>query len=151
MHTASSLHPLRITMSTDRIRTTITITPEAHEVFSRMAETAGLSLGRCIGDWLTDTLDGAQFVSLKMAEARKAPSVVMREMHAMALGLVDETNRTMAEMREKPAGRPSEVGGVPPTRPAGRPTRVSPPSSNTGGKVPRGNPKGGQSVPGGRR
>lgn len=105
----------------DRIRLTISVSPEVHEVFSRMAEAGGMSLGRCMGDWLADTLDGAQFVAQKMEEARKAPRVVMREMQSMARGLMDEVDGAAQAQRAAPS---------------------SPPSSNTGGKVPRGNPKG---------
>lgn len=109
------------TPTPDRIRLTITVTPEVHEVFSRMAEAGGTSLGRCMGDWLADTLDGAQFVAKKMQEARKAPRQVMREMQAMARGLGEAVNEVTEDVRA-----------------------ASPPSSNTGGKVPRGNPsKGG--------
>jgi hypothetical protein len=69
-----------------------------------MSSASGVSLGKCMGDWLNDTMDGAQFVALKMEEARQAPRVVMRRMHSM--------------------------GGV---MGAGA---GSPPSSNTGGKLP---------------
>lgn len=120
-------------MSTDRIRLTITVTPEVHEVFSRMAVAQGVSLGRAMGDWLADTSEGAQFVAHKMEEARKAPRVVMREMHAFAKGLVDEVESTIEEMR-RPAGRPDARSA------AARPVagQHSAPSSNTGLKSPRG-------------
>lgn len=39
-----------------------------------------------MGDWLADTAEGAQFVAMKMEEARKAPKTVMREFQAMARG-----------------------------------------------------------------
>jgi len=65
---------------TDRIRLTISVLPEVHEVFVSMADAAGISLGKCMGDWLADTAEGAQFVAMKMQEARKAPKTVMREL-----------------------------------------------------------------------
>jgi hypothetical protein len=102
----------------ERIRLTISVTPEVHEIFTRMAEAAGMSLGRCMGEWLADTADGAQFVAQKMGEARKAPKTVMREMRSMALGVVDAVDSASAGLRS-----------------------ASPPSSNTGGKVPQVNPK----------
>ena len=97
-------------------------------MFTRMAETGSMSLGMCIGEWLTDTIDGAQFVAQKMAEARKAPRVVMREMQAFARGVVDEVDGLAAEVRRAPSGPAAQrqgptVGGAP-----------SPPPSNTGGK-----------------
>lgn len=135
-------------MSADRIRLTISVTPESHEVFTRMAEAAGISLGKCMGDWLHDTIDGAQFVALQMEKARKAPKVVMREMQALAQGLVAEVNEHAETMRKSGPAAAAEVRGR-----GGRAARPStygeflglPPSSNTGGKVPRKNPKAGRS------
>lgn len=115
----------------DRIRLTITVTPEVHEVFSRMAEAGGMSLGKCMGEWLADTIDGAQFVAQKMQDARKAPRVVMREMQAFARGMVSEVDSMAADVR-----RTGAQGAAAP-----RSSHPSPPSSNTGGKVPRANPQ----------
>lgn len=116
----------------ERIRLTISVTPEVHEIFSRMAEASGLSLGRCMGEWLADTAEGAQFVAQKMEEARKAPQVVMREMHAAAKGMLGQ----IEQLRMGSSGAAQAKRAAPP---------LSPPSSNTGGKVPRGNPKKGAS------
>jgi hypothetical protein len=121
-------------MAADRIRLTIAVTPEVHAVFSRMAETAGISLGKCMGEWLGDTLEGAEFVARKMEDARKAPRLVMREMQALSRGLVDEVDATAELLR---AAGPAS--GARRQQPAG----VSPPSSNTGGKGP-GKGKGGR-------
>lgn len=114
-------------MSSERIRLTISVTPEVHEVFTRMAESAGLSLGRCMGDWLEDTMEGAQFVAAKMAEARQAPKTVMREMQAAASGLLAEVRSTTESMRAAGWRPGSGSAAAPPI----------PPSSNTGGKSPR--------------
>lgn len=121
-------------MAEERIRLTISVTPEVHEVFSRMAEAGGMSLGKCMGEWLTDTIEGAQFVAQKMQEARKAPKVVMREMQAFARGFVSEVDTVAAGLR---SGQP-RTGG---SKAAAGQSRPSPPSSNTGGKVPRENPR----------
>lgn len=121
-------------MAADRIRLTITVSPEAHAVFSRMAQAAGVSLGRAMGDWLNDTAEGAEFVAQKMEEARKAPMTVMREFRSMAVGMVDAVDVTMDEMR---AGGPAGRRAAEPL-PGGRATRhsLAAPSSNTGLKVP---------------
>lgn len=115
----------------DRIRLTITVTPEVHEVFSRMADTAGMSLGKCMGEWLGDTIEGAQFVADKMEQARKAPRLVMREMQAFSRGLVQEVDQVADHLRRErtapDATRQAQAG----------PDAPFPPSSNTGGKVPR--------------
>jgi len=131
MHIAATTYP----PMSERIRLTITVTPEVRDVFARMAETAGMSLGKCMGEWLTDTSEGAQFVAQKMEDARKAPRVVMREMQAFSKGLVTEVDQLADEIRR---GGPAVDAK---RQPQARPGRVSPPSSNTGGKVPRGGAK----------
>jgi hypothetical protein len=89
-HWCNHLPPLPA--MSDRIRLTISVEPEVHAIFSKMAEASGMSLGKCMGDWLADTAEGAQFVAMKMEEARKAPKTVMREFQAMARGLVEEVD-----------------------------------------------------------
>ena len=125
----------------DRIRLTISVTPEVHAVFSRMSEAGGMSLGKCMGEWLADTIDGAQFVAQKMEDARKAPRTVMREMQAFSRGLVAEVDQIAADVRLARGG-----AGRSPARPGtgAASGAASPPSSNTGGKVPRTNPKKGR-------
>ena len=108
----------------DRIRLTISVTPEVHAVFSRMAETAGISLGKYMGDWLADTAEGAQFVTHKMEEAKKAPRLVMREMQALARGLDEEVDETAEELRRAALTGARER--------AGRAAQNKAPSSNTG-------------------
>jgi predicted translin family RNA/ssDNA-binding protein len=110
--------------SSQNIRLTITVTPEVHEAFQRFAKAAGMSLGRAMGEWLGDTVEAAEFTATKMEQARAAPKVVMREMHAYALGLADETGQLMNTLREK--GRAERSGAA----------RASiPPSGNTGGNL----------------
>ena len=65
---------------TDRIRTTISIDPDIHAIFVRMAEASGTSVSRCMGNWLADTADGAQFVANRMQELRKSPKAAMHEL-----------------------------------------------------------------------
>lgn len=114
---------------TDRIRTTISITPEAYEVFKRMADASNSSVSRCMGDWLADTSEAAQMVMLKMEEAKKAPMKVMREMRALVAGLGASVIEAEEEVRQKRA----DSDRRPPRPVAGAPL---PPSSNTGGKSP---------------
>lgn len=113
----------------ERIRTTISITPEAYEVFKRMAAASNSSVSRCMGDWLNDTADAAQMVMLKMEEAKKAPMKVMREMRSLVAGLgasVLEGEEEVRQLRADSARRaPRAAAGDP-----------APPSSNTGGKSP---------------
>lgn len=124
-----------------RIRLTISVSPEVHETYARMARAGSISIGRCMGDWLADTLDAAQHMANLMEKARAAPKAAMQEMHAYALGLADETGALLAKVRAKGAGRDAAPGAQPGA--AGRPAEV-PPSGNTGGKVPSGQRKGRQ-------
>ncbi len=132
--------PLPLPMS-QRIRLTITVLPEVHAIFQRMSEASGVSLGKCMGDWLADTAEGAQFVAMKVEEARTAPKTVLREFQAMASGLHSEIGSHIGAMGAggaRSAGGPassatvSEVLG----RIQGKAKAKLPPSSNTGGKSP---------------
>ena len=89
-----------------------------------------------MGDWLGDTLDAAEFMALNMEKARSAPRLVAQELHAYSLGLADEMGQVLKNIREKGSegrGQAAPADGL-------RRLTPSPPSSNTGGKVPRVNP-----------
>ncbi len=115
----------------DRVRLTVSVPSEALDVFRSMADAAGISVGRCIGDWLADTADGAQLVAAKMQEAKRAPRRVMQEVRAMLRGAHGEAGDVLEALRRK--GRSDRAGDA-----AGAPARsAAPPSSNTGGKSPK--------------
>ena len=82
-----------------QIRLTISVTPETHAVYSRMAEASGMSLGRCMGEWLADTAEGAEFVIDKLERARRAPREVIKEMRQGMLGLIDESDQLLSDLR----------------------------------------------------
>jgi hypothetical protein len=132
-----SLPPYRV-HSLERIRLTISVSPETHATFQRLAAAGSMSISRAMGDWLADTGDAAEFMAETMEKARAAPKIVMRELHSYALGLVDETGSVLQRMR---ATGPTAGGARSAPRPAGR--SASPPPSNTGGKGSPG--KGGKS------
>jgi hypothetical protein len=121
-----------------RVRTTINVDREVYEIFVGMAASGNMSVGKCIGEWLADTAEGAQFVASKMVEARKAPMVVMREMQAMASGLQDNVADTIRGIQDRSKGSPPQRqrGGAAGGRSRGAGGGVAP-SGNTGLKVPR--------------
>ena len=119
---------------TERIRTTISLTPEAYEVFKRMAEAANMSVSRAMGDWLTDTADAAMMITAKMEEAKSAPVRVMRELQAMVAGMKTEVEDITEVVRER---RRQERGVQHAQRGAAADPGAVPPSSNTGGKSPK--------------
>ena len=119
------------------IRLTITVTPEVHAAFSKLAEASGMSLGRAMGEWLEDTLDAVQYTAEMVEKARSAPKMVMREVHAYALGLADETGALMAKLRTEGARAPKAVGSPP----APLSAALSPRSVIRGGKSKKGEGK----------
>lgn len=136
--------------TTEPVRLTITVTPEVHAAFRRLADASGMSMGKAMGEWLGDTLEAVEFMTEKMEQARAAPRLVMQEMHAYALGLADETKQVLANVKERErAGRASaaraRTGG--PHAPAA-PTAPTPPRPVIrGGKSHQGKvgPRGGKS------
>ena len=126
---------------TERIRTTISLTPEALEVFKRMADAGNMSVSRCMGDWLSDTAEAAEMITLKMEEAKKAPMRVMKEMRALVAGLADSVDEATDDARK--ALREGRAGGAaaPPSGPNEARSSAEPPSSNTGVLVPPDMPK----------
>lgn len=86
-------------LAPDRCRVAITMDCEVLEVFKKMAARASISVGRCIGDWCGDTVDGAEFVAAKMLEAKSCPRLVMKEMESLASGLLAETQLVNKKMR----------------------------------------------------
>lgn len=125
------------------IRLTITVEPHVHQVFQRLAKASGMSLGKAMGEWLGDTIEAVEFTASKVEEARLAPAAVMREMHAYALGMAEETGKLMDDLRQKGGDQraaKSVKSMADAARAVGasqaplRPGSISPPSSNTGGK-----------------
>jgi hypothetical protein len=119
-----------LTMS-ERVRLTISVTPEVHAAFTRLSAASGMSLGRAMGEWLEDTLEAASYTADMVEKARAAPKQVMREVHAYALGLADETGAVLQRVRasKTPAANARSAfrsGGA----------DASAPSSNTGLKSP---------------
>lgn len=131
------------------VRVTVPVSAEVLEAFQRLAKAGNMSTGKAMGEWLSDTVEAAQFMASKMEQARAAPKVVMREMHAYALGLADETGELMRQIAKKGeldralskgatpgAGLPRTSGGTFENFRESLPKKANPPSCNTGGKVP---------------
>ena len=136
--------------TTEPVRLTITVTPEVHAAFRRLADASGMSMGKAMGEWLGDTLEAVEFMAEKMEQARAAPRLVMQEMHAYALGLADETKQVLANVKERErAGRASaaraRTGG--PHAPAAPTAPTTPRPVIRGGKSHQGKvgPRGGKS------
>jgi hypothetical protein len=116
-----------------KIRLTISVTPEVHASFTRLANAGNMSLGNAMGEWMSDTIEGVDYMASTMERARAAPGIVMKELHAYALGMADETGQLMRDIAEKGKADRGASGAQLPRH--GRPS-ISTPFSNTGGKVP---------------
>lgn len=113
----------------DRIRTTISLDAETYATFKALAESAGVSLSRCMGDWLSDTAEAAELATTKMHEIRRRPADVAYQSFTRALAVEgmrlmetpperQRAGRTAAvPTRARDAGAPSSLTGLnPPTK-----------------------------------
>ncbi len=119
------------TPTPERIRLTISVTPEVHSAFVRLSKASSIPIGRAMGEWLGDTLDAVQFTASKVEEARAAPRMVIQEMHAYALGLADEMGAVLDGVRK--AGKQGEGA----TREKGRSPSRDAPSPSLAALAPR--------------
>lgn len=119
-------------------RTTIPVDNEVLAVFQRLAKAANMSAGKAMGEWLKDTVEAAELMASTMERARAAPKIVTAELHAMMLGMADQTK----ELQDKYS---KFKGALPGADDSGKRSAVAsdhgsaevvPPPCNTGGKLP---------------
>lgn len=126
-----------------KVRVTVPVTTDTLELFKRLAAVQGTSVGKAMGEWLADTGDAVESMTALLADARRSPIKVARQMEAYAHGLTDLTSGLLDELRAKARqGAPRAADGADGKRSAAAPaaTRalkkaLTPPVSNTGGKV----------------
>jgi hypothetical protein len=123
-------------------RISVPVNDEVLQVFQRLAKAGNMSTGRAIAEWLADTVEAAEYMAATMERARAAPKVVMREMHAYALGLADETGELMRNLAEKGKADRAKASDTQARKRSagvrgGGLSESSPPSCNTGGKLPQ--------------
>jgi hypothetical protein len=121
-------------------RVSVPVDAETLAVFERLAKAGNMSTGRAMAEWLKDTMEGAEMMASTMERARAAPKLVTAELHAMVLGLADNTKELMDKFGKlgKAARSDGRVGDALAShaRPSLRAeTEGTPPSCNTGGKV----------------
>jgi hypothetical protein len=124
--------------STPTIRLTIPVDAETHAIFQRLAKAGNMSTGRAMGEWLRDTVEAAEVMASTMERARAAPKLVTAEIHAMILGMADQTKELQDKYAKFKGPLPDRVGGdVPTGSEAGRHGGAEPipPPCNTGGKL----------------
>jgi hypothetical protein len=122
-------------------RVSVPVSAEVLAIFERLAKVSNMSTGRAMAEWLADTVEAAELMASTMERARSAPKIVTAELHAMMLGMTDQTKELMdrfAKMGQTAKGeskaQPLCPGGL---NPDGSLSALIPPSCNTGGKVPK--------------
>lgn len=117
-------------------RISVPVSAEVLIAFQRLAKAGNMSTGRAIAEWLSDTVEAAEFMATTLERARASPKAVMREMHAYALGIADETGDMMRKITKKGEDdRAAERASAAPH--ALTDGQTTPPPCNTGGKVPK--------------
>jgi len=115
-------------------RVSVPVSADVLEVFERLAKAANMSTGKAMAEWLADTVEAAELMASTMERARAAPKIVTAELHAMMLGMADQTK----ELQDKYSKFKGTIDAGPTERkrsaPGGTLAQV-PPSCNTGGKV----------------
>ena len=137
-------------------RVTVPIDVDVLAVFERLAAASGTSVGKAMGTWLADTVEGAEAMADLMEKARQAPKQAVMELHSYALGLTDITQgfvdhvsraslaTSKAVLKAKRAEGAPLAGEAPARVPPaprkaaqkGAKPAVTPPVGNTGGKLP---------------
>ena len=120
------------------IRLTIPVEADVHATFQRLAKAGNMSTGRAMGEWLKDTMEAAELMASTMERARAAPKIVTAELHAMMLGMTDQTKELMDKFSKMKGASEGASGKRSAPRPDGPLGALIPPSCNTGGKVPSG-------------
>ena len=120
-------------------RVSVPVSAEVLAIFERLAKASNMSTGRAMAEWLSDTVEAAELMASTMERARAAPKIVTAELHAMMLGMADQT-KELSDKYAKYKGsiddRSSDHAAqraAPAAR--GAAGEADPPSSNTGGKT----------------
>ena len=138
METTSDLFP-----SSKSVRMTVPVPPHVRDAFQRLAAAQGCSVGKAMGDWMTDTVEGVEAMADMLERARQQPRKAISSVHVYATSMQNVVDSVIVALRGDvlPQGAPapgegaSLGGGAAPG--AGAPRPLTPPVGNTGGKVPR--------------
>ena len=119
-------------------RVSVPVSADVLVVFERLAKAGNMSTGRAMAEWLADTVEAAELMASTMERARAAPKVVTAELHAMMLGMTDQTKDLMDKFSKfKGSIDGAKSGGASEAQPPRPAAALIPPSCNTGGKVPQ--------------
>lgn len=129
-------------------RVSVPVSAEVLAIFERLAKAGNMSTGRAMAEWLADTVEAAELMANTMERARAAPKIVTAEIHAMMLGMAEQTKEMSDKFRKykgtlenyKAGPEAGKFSTVPPgakrSRDGAELGTTVPPSCNTGGKLP---------------
>jgi len=118
---------------TERVRLTVSVPVSALAVYRRMADVSGVSVGRSIGDWLSDTVEGAEAMVELIEMAKAQPLKAAAQVHAAAVKANSMTFELMQKLSGDDTGPTTGQAGA--ARGCGPVSSGdTPPVSNTGGK-----------------
>ena len=127
-------------------RVSVPVSAEVLAIFERLAKAGNMSTGRAMAEWLADTVEAAELMASTMERARAAPKIVTAELHAMMLGLAENTKELSDKFSK--LGKNARAKAPAPGRASGTSdgsfadfakslqNQSIPPSCNTGGKLP---------------
>lgn len=119
-----------------RVRLTVSVPASALEIYRRMAEISGSSVGRTIGDWLSDTAEAAEAVNEIQMKAKAAPLIAAAEVHAAAVkanSVTWDLLKSLSDSVSNPQRGP-HLGDAAGSTSESSEDGLTPPYSNTGGK-----------------
>jgi hypothetical protein len=117
---------------TTKPRVSVPVSAEVLVIFERLAKAGNMSTGRCIAEWLSDTVEAAELMASTMERARAAPKIVTAELHAMMLGMADQSKELMEKYSKMKAITQDGNGKRSAVRPGGALAPLKTPPSNTG-------------------
>ena len=134
-------------------RISVPVDGETLAIFERLAKAGNMSTGRAMAEWLRDTVEAAELMAATMERARAAPKVVTAELHAMMLGMADQTKELQNRFAKFKGSMDSQSKNSAPGEAKARTSdesfgqfadkliknTITPPSCNTGGKVTEAN------------
>jgi len=82
-----------------QVRVTVPVAPDVLDAFQRLASVSGMSTGKAMGEWLSDTMEGVRMMTELLEKAKQAPKLAARELHAYAQGLTGLTSDLIEEIK----------------------------------------------------
>jgi hypothetical protein len=120
------------------IRVTVPVSPEVLARFQRLSKVAGQSVGRAMGEWLEETQSGLDPMIEILETHKKAPLKAIQTLQNYSATLSDLTGdlfAKVARMDESAERLADAVAAANLSVDSLDKTGLTPPSSNTGGKV----------------